>query len=409
MKPLVLLCVAAIAVGCSGVPESPTAATSTALDMAAPSAGAAAFFDSGSRAIGPELQSQSCSQERSLRATATSVRTAIEFVNLTGSIKSLYWIGYNGERYLFSTMLNGWSYTFNTYLTHPWVVADDAGTCIALYLPVAEPSTATIRSATAPLSAAMIASTLATEINRSFIAAMQSADVPALVQTRAGVANCSGGGSVRVQHLGPAPGGGRVSLNNTPAIFSGCTHLLGGRSIVASGTLFANGFWSATEPTSPVRIAGDLEVEGLPGPIGIDGVTGAGFDGRIGGVGVQPGGPPDTAPPPNPPSPGIAKYDGAYDLFWTYPTGNGTSSSQTVRRFWIVRNGVISSTDGAIAGTVDGSGYVRFTFRCTINNSLADFKGNLDWTAPAGANHGEGTYECRMPISGNLTWRVDQR
>jgi len=82
---------------------------------------------SGVLAIGPELPPLNCGQEGSLKATATSVATQIEFVNLTGSIKSLYWISYTGQRYLFSTMLNEWSYTFNTYLTHPWVVADDAG------------------------------------------------------------------------------------------------------------------------------------------------------------------------------------------------------------------------------------------------------------------------------------------
>src|SRR5688572_30642254 len=105
-----IVILAAAAAACSGggsdLPTSPTLG-----GMLAPLGGVMASIESGTRAIGPELQVQSCSQERSLRATATSVRTQIEFVNLTGSIKSLYWIGYNGERYLFSTMLNEWSYT----------------------------------------------------------------------------------------------------------------------------------------------------------------------------------------------------------------------------------------------------------------------------------------------------------
>jgi len=390
--------------GCGGEgSNSPTSPTLNTL-LASP-VGAGATMVSGPRAIGPELPAQSCSQERSLRSTDDAVRTDIEFVNESGSSKRVYWLTYTGERQLFTTLPTGWYQVIHTYVTHPWVVTDEAGTCIAIYATSAQPSTVTIRDAAPALSAALIASSLAAEINRSFILAMQSADVPANAsQKRAGVASCSGGGSVRVQHLGPAPGGGRVTLANTSTIFSGCLHTSNGRGVVANGTLVANGGWSASEPASPVHLFGDLAIDGL-GAITIDGSTGAYFLGMVGGI-LQ--GAPDTTPPPNPPSAGIAKYDGTYDFQWWYPTGNGTSNSQTVKRFWVVRNGAISSTDGAISGSVDGSGGVRFTFPCTINSSLADFKGNLDWTAQPGFNHGEGTYDCRMPISGSLRWTVTQ-
>jgi hypothetical protein len=399
----VLVLLAAVTAACGGEgSNSPTSPTLNTL-LASPF-GAGASMVSGPRAIGPELPAQNCSQERSLRSTDDAVRTDVEFVNVSGSSKRLYWLTYTGERELFNTLPNGWYQVVHTYLTHPWVVADEAGTCIAIYATSAQPSTVTIRDAAPPLSAALIASSLAAEINRSFIAAMQSADVPAYAQKRAGVASCSGGGSVRVQHLGPAPGGGRVTLANTSTIFSGCVHTSNGRGVVANGTLVANGGWTASEPTSPVHLFGDLAIDGL-GAITIDGSTGAYFAGTVGGI-TQ--GAPDTPPPPNPPSTGIAKYDGTYDFLWRYPTGNGTSSSQTVRRFWVVRNGAISSTDGSISGSVDGSGGVRFTFPCPINSSIADFSGNLDWTAQPGFNRGEGTYVCRMPISGSLTWQVTQ-
>jgi hypothetical protein len=146
---IVILAAAAAACG-GGGSDSPTSPTLTTL-VASPLATAA--MDSGPRAhgpSGPELTALSCSQERSLRSTASAVGTTVEFVNLSGSIKVLYWLSYTGERYRFATMLNGWYYVQPTYVTHPWVVADEAGTCIAIYAPTAEPSTATIREGAAP-------------------------------------------------------------------------------------------------------------------------------------------------------------------------------------------------------------------------------------------------------------------
>lgn len=402
-----------LAAACSGsVVSTPTAPTGALLaggnlslvapDFATPSAVTG-------RDIGPQLPPQNCADEGSLKSITFTTPTEIEVLNLSTSTKVVYWLSYTGTRVRYATLPAGFKLLQPTYVTHPWVIADEAGTCVAIYTAAAQPSTITIRDG-APslpsLSVALIASSLATEINRSFIAAMQSADVPAVVRARAGVATCSAGGSVRVQHLGPAPGGGRVTLANTATIFSGCTHLLGGRSIVATGTVVANGFWTATEPTSPVRLSGDVEVEGL-GPITIDGTTGVYFLGKFNEISV---GPPDTQPSPNPgPAPAAAKYDGTYDFLLRYPTGPGTSGSRTLQRFLVIRNGVVSSPgDGSVAGTVDGSGHVVFTGLCPINSSTADWKGDMDWTAPAGANHGEGSYSCRTPVSGTQTWRMKQ-
>src|SRR5688572_4701839 len=120
------------------------------------------------------------------------------------------------------------------------------------------------------LTTTAVAPTLGAEINSVFIAAMRSgvpvaarlrdrrADLLARViemfvgvplQAQAGfVASCSSGGNVRIQSLGAAPGGGRVTLANTPVTFSSCAHSLNGRNVVASGTLMANGNWTASEP-----------------------------------------------------------------------------------------------------------------------------------------------------------------
>ncbi len=405
MKSLVLVCVAALTAACGSQGlSSPTGPMPTGGGLAPGIVGLASHAGGHAGAIGPELPAQNCNQERSLRSVSSTTASRVEFVNQSTTTKVIYWLSYTGERVRFATLPPLWWLNQATYLTHPWVVTDEAGGCVGIYLSAANPATVTIRDVVQPLTAALIARSLAVEINSAFIAAMQSS---VTAQRRNGVVGCSRGGTIRVQHLGPAPGGGRVSLSNAPVSVSGCTHALNGRNIVAHGVLMANGTWTAEAPTSPVHLAGDLGIDEM-GVIGIDGVTGVGFDGRIGGVGVQPDGPKDTPPPPNPPALGIAKYDGAYDFTLTIPTGNGTQTTQTVRRFWHVSNGVVTSTDGTLRGTVDGSGGVRFTGQCPINSELADWTGNLDWTAQPGFNHGEGRYVCRMPISGNLTWRVQQ-
>jgi hypothetical protein len=162
-----------------------------------------------------------------------------------------------------------------------------------------------------------VAPSLGAEINSSFIAAMRAGvpvasrdigmprsvlvrlfeslvSVPVFAQAGF-VANCSRGGNVRIQYLGPAPQGGRVTLSNTPVTYSGCAHNLNGRDITANGTLTANGTWTATEPTSPVRLSGDLTVSDI-GLVAITGDTGSSFNGNVGGITV---GAPNTPPTAN--------------------------------------------------------------------------------------------------------------
>jgi hypothetical protein len=102
------------------------------------------------------------------------------------------------------------------------------------------------------------------------------------------------------------------------------------------------------------------------------------------------------------------KYDGFYNFFYTFPTSLTSGSSNTIQRFLIIRNGVISSADGTMAGTVDNFGFITFTWPCIINSSLADHRGSMNASALPGFNGGFGQYTCRMPISGTLEWRINE-
>ena len=434
-----LILLGALATACSssgdGSPTSPTSTVtgaSSSIPALQPTFGIAS--ESGPSDIGPPLQAHSCTREGSLRSIEYTTATTLEFVNKSSTTKSVYWLNYTGQRVLYGTLPPGWRQANYTYVTHPWVVTDEAGTCVAIFMPAAGPATATIEDANAtPALTAAVAASLAQETNRAFDAALRAAlgiasleparretffasllgallPTPVHAQTFGGFAPCRNAGTVSI--TGDAtPTGGRVSLRGVSVHYSTCSFPLvdatRNRVITFSGTTIASGTWTADDADNPVTMTGSLDVNEI-GPVTISCTslsTEAGCNGNVGGHKT---GPKDTAPPPNPPHPGAAKYDGVYDFFMRFPTGLGTSSSQTVLRFLTIRNSIISSADGTFSGAVDGSGGVRFTGPCVLNTSTADWKGNMNWQAPAGSNSGEGGYECRMPISGPQTWRITQ-
>ena len=55
----------------------------------------------------------------------------ITFVNRTGETVSVYWLNYSGQRVFYKKLLDGKRYTQRTYLTHPWLVLDPRGKCVA--------------------------------------------------------------------------------------------------------------------------------------------------------------------------------------------------------------------------------------------------------------------------------------
>ena len=119
---------------------------------------------------------------------------------------------------------------------------------------------------------------------------------------------------------------------------------------------------------------------------------------------------PTPAPTPAPAPAPSGKYDGTYDFFFKNPGPGGVTESHNLSRFVIIRNGNVTSSDGTLAGTVDGFGAVRFTGPCPINNSVGDWTGIMNASALAGSNFGQGQYTCRIAIGGgaNNTWQANQ-
>ena len=98
------------------------------------------------------------------------------------------------------------------------------------------------------------------------------------------------------------------------------------------------------------------------------------------------------------------KYDGVYDFSFVTSTPSGNQTIVLPAGFFIVKKGVISSSDNTLSGTVTNEefGNVQFTGPCPINNGIANFTGILNAGNP---KFGQGNYTCQ--IGGiTRTWRA---
>ena len=76
-----------------------------------------------------------CTEERNLRSQGTSSATSIMFRNRGEKTVRVYWISHQGNRVLYATLERTQVVDLKTYLTHPWVIANSADECRAIYLP----------------------------------------------------------------------------------------------------------------------------------------------------------------------------------------------------------------------------------------------------------------------------------
>lgn len=94
---------------------------------------------------GRRTEPAGCADEANARSLESAQSTHVEFRNPTRSPVRVYWLDFQGKRVLYNTLSAGQSYTQQTYVTHPWVVADMAGRCLGLFMPAAARRTVTVR------------------------------------------------------------------------------------------------------------------------------------------------------------------------------------------------------------------------------------------------------------------------
>jgi hypothetical protein len=76
-----------------------------------------------------------CSYASALRSVRGSSPIHVVFVNETDSPKSIFWLNYEGKPEFWRRIGPGESFPQDTYMTHPWMVQDEAGQCVGVYLP----------------------------------------------------------------------------------------------------------------------------------------------------------------------------------------------------------------------------------------------------------------------------------
>ena len=81
-----------------------------------------------------------CSAEGTVRSTDGQTLSSIQFTNNSTESISVYWLDYNGGRVLYNVLGPQQSYVQGTYLTHPWLLIGQSGTCYGIFLPTAQPS-----------------------------------------------------------------------------------------------------------------------------------------------------------------------------------------------------------------------------------------------------------------------------
>lgn len=82
-----------------------------------------------------------CSERTALRSEKSSEPTKITFVNKSGMYRSFLWIDFEGNLQDYGGLNAGEQITFDTYRTHPWMVATGPGDCLQIFMPAAEPAT----------------------------------------------------------------------------------------------------------------------------------------------------------------------------------------------------------------------------------------------------------------------------
>jgi VHL beta domain len=99
--------------------------------------------------VPPRLEPLNCNVALSLRSGAVSqpVLASLLFINKTTAPVTGFWIDYDGQKKEWFRLGPSENVTQQTYEGHPWEVDNQAGQCVALFLPSTSDSTAEIVNA----------------------------------------------------------------------------------------------------------------------------------------------------------------------------------------------------------------------------------------------------------------------
>jgi hypothetical protein len=77
----------------------------------------------------------SCKQLFKIKSINSDSKTKITFINNSGMYRSILWLDFSGQPKDYAGLNSGERALFDTYLTHPWMIATGPGDCLQIVLP----------------------------------------------------------------------------------------------------------------------------------------------------------------------------------------------------------------------------------------------------------------------------------
>jgi von Hippel-Lindau disease tumor supressor len=80
-----------------------------------------------------------------IRSVNGDINTSVRFVNHRPMKLKIYWLDYEGRRVFYRSLQPSEQYVQQTYLTHPWLIADVNDNALYIFFPDAQSRTVEIR------------------------------------------------------------------------------------------------------------------------------------------------------------------------------------------------------------------------------------------------------------------------
>lgn len=79
-------------------------------------------------------QAYECSKIDGRASPESSKKVSVQFINKSSKARRLYWLTFEGNRKLYTTLSKDAKFDIDTFAGHFWVVTDDEGNCLEGYM-----------------------------------------------------------------------------------------------------------------------------------------------------------------------------------------------------------------------------------------------------------------------------------
>ncbi len=82
-----------------------------------------------------DAAARNCELMGNLKSVNSNQPITITFVNNSGMFRHIDWIDYQGNPVNYRSLNSGESYVQETYVGHPWMIANGPGDCVDIFIP----------------------------------------------------------------------------------------------------------------------------------------------------------------------------------------------------------------------------------------------------------------------------------